>query len=36
MTKGGSSHVTYAAPAWWAIEQLKLQYRYADFDRHTF
>ena len=26
MPKGASSHVTYATPAWWAIEQLKLQY----------
>jgi len=36
VAKGGSSHVTYATPAWWAIEQLKLRYRYADFNHETF
>ena len=36
MAKGGSSHVTYATPAWWAIEQLRLQYPYADFNREAF
>ena len=36
LAKGGSSHVTYATPAWWVIEQLRLQYPHADFDRDTF
>ncbi|EIW74718.1 hypothetical protein CONPUDRAFT_170052 [Coniophora puteana RWD-64-598 SS2] len=36
MPKGGSNHVTYATPAWWAIEQLKLKYPHADFDRTAF
>ncbi|ETW75104.1 hypothetical protein HETIRDRAFT_481777 [Heterobasidion irregulare TC 32-1] len=36
MPKGGSNHVTYATPAWWAIEQLKLKYPHADFNRLTF
>ncbi|KAK0219891.1 hypothetical protein IW262DRAFT_1448391 [Armillaria fumosa] len=36
MVKGGSSHATYATPAWWAIEQLRLQYPYADFNREAF
>lgn len=26
-------HVTYATPAWWAIEQLKVKYPHADFNR---
>lgn len=34
--KGGSNHVTYATPAWWAIEQLKLKYPHADFNRIAF
>jgi hypothetical protein len=25
MPKGASNHITYSTPAWWAIEQLKLQ-----------
>lgn len=29
-------HVTYATPAWWFIEQLKIQYPHADFDRTSF
>ncbi|KAK7689089.1 hypothetical protein QCA50_007780 [Cerrena zonata] len=36
MPKGGANHVTFATPAWWAIEQLKLEYPYADFSRTTF
>ncbi|KAH8992998.1 hypothetical protein EDB92DRAFT_1934676 [Lactarius akahatsu] len=36
MEKGGSSHVTYATPTWWAIDQLKLRYPYADFNRVDF
>jgi hypothetical protein len=36
MAKGGSSHVTYATPAWWALKQLKLRYPYADFYREDF
>ncbi|KAG8742377.1 hypothetical protein FRC10_001599 [Ceratobasidium sp. 414] len=36
MPKGGSNHVTYATPAWWAIEQLKLEYPHADFNRTAF
>lgn len=31
LVKGGSSHVSYATPAWWVLEQLKLQYPHADF-----
>lgn len=36
MLKSGGTHVTYATPAWWAIEQLKLKYPHADFNRTTF
>lgn len=36
MPRGGSNHVTFATPAWWAIEQLKKQYPHADFDRTAF
>ena len=36
MPKGGSNHVTYATPAWWAIEQLKSKYPYADLNRISF
>ncbi|KAK7453937.1 hypothetical protein VKT23_011449 [Stygiomarasmius scandens] len=36
MRKSESNHVTYATPAWWAIEQLKLRYPYADFNREAF
>ncbi|KAI0254466.1 hypothetical protein BJV78DRAFT_1152216 [Lactifluus subvellereus] len=36
MPKGGSNHVTYATPAWWAIEQLKAKYPHADLNRITF
>ena len=36
MPKGLSSHVTYGTPAWWAIEQLKVHYPHADFNRTTF
>jgi hypothetical protein len=36
MPKGGSNHVTYATPAWWAIEQLKPKYLYADCNRIAF
>ena len=35
---GGSwgNYVTYATPAWWAIEQLKAQYPHADFGCDSF
>lgn len=36
ISKGGSSLVTYATPAWWAIEQLKVRYPHADFNRDKF
>ena len=36
MVKGQSCHVTYATPTWWAIEQLRLQYPYADFNYKAF
>ena len=36
MPKGASNHVTYGTPAWWIIEQLKLHYPYADFNRTAF
>jgi len=36
MPKGASSHVTYATPAWWVVEQIKLRYPHADFNRTTF
>ncbi|KAL5530946.1 hypothetical protein ACEPAG_3822 [Sanghuangporus baumii] len=36
IAKGGNSHVTYAFPAWWAVEQLKVQYPHADFNRDRF
>ena len=36
MPKGLSSHVTFGTPAWWAVEQLKKHYPYADFNRTTF
>ncbi|KAF8206174.1 hypothetical protein K438DRAFT_1904946 [Mycena galopus ATCC 62051] len=36
LCKGGTSHVTYATPAWWAIEQLRLRYPHADFNREAF
>jgi len=36
MQKGSDSHITFATPAWWAIEQLKLEYPHADFDHTTF
>ncbi|KAH6919020.1 hypothetical protein BKA70DRAFT_1381645 [Coprinopsis sp. MPI-PUGE-AT-0042] len=32
----GCSHVTFATPAWWVIEQVKLKYPHADFDRTMF
>ncbi|KAG6900346.1 hypothetical protein C0995_003870 [Termitomyces sp. Mi166 len=36
MLKGESNHVTYATPAWWAIEQLIVKYPHADFNRTAF
>jgi hypothetical protein len=33
MPKGASSHVTYATPAWWIIEQIRVKYPNADFFR---
>lgn len=36
MPRGFSSHVTFGTPAWWVIERLKLQYKYADFNREAF
>ena len=34
--QGVSNHVTFATPAWWAIEQIKCKYPNADFNRVTF
>lgn len=31
-----SGHVTFATPAWWAIEKLKDEYPHAVFDRQSF
>ncbi|KAJ7900280.1 hypothetical protein B0H14DRAFT_3080626 [Mycena olivaceomarginata] len=31
MPKGASNHVTYATPAWWILEQIKVHYPHADF-----
>jgi hypothetical protein len=36
MPKGASNHVTYASPAWWVLEQIKLHYPHADFYRTIF
>ncbi|KAL5536327.1 hypothetical protein ACEPAF_148 [Sanghuangporus sanghuang] len=36
LAKGGNSHVSYATPAWWALEQLMAQYPHADFNRESF
>ncbi|KAJ2927242.1 hypothetical protein H1R20_g9853, partial [Candolleomyces eurysporus] len=36
MPKGLSSRVTFATPAWWAIEQIRLKYPNADFNRESF
>ena len=36
MLKDGSNHVTYATPAWWAIEQLMVKYPHADFNGIAF
>jgi hypothetical protein len=36
MRKGDYSHVTFATPAWWVLEQIKTKYPYADFNRTTF
>ncbi|KAH9976275.1 hypothetical protein BGW80DRAFT_1292367 [Lactifluus volemus] len=33
---GRSNHVTYATPAWWIIERIKLHYPHADFNRESF
>ncbi|KAI0748247.1 hypothetical protein C8Q80DRAFT_727334 [Daedaleopsis nitida] len=33
---GGDTFVTFATPAWWVIEQLKVKYPHADFDRECF
>ena len=33
---GESNLVTYATPAWWVVEQLKLRYPDAEFDRDRF
>ncbi|PIL26645.1 hypothetical protein GSI_11270 [Ganoderma sinense ZZ0214-1] len=32
LASGGSNRVTYATPARWAVEQLRLQYPHADFE----
>lgn len=32
----GTGHVTFATPAWWIIEKLKVRYPHADFDRQSF
>jgi hypothetical protein len=31
-----TGHVTYATPAWWVIEKLKVKYPHADFNREVF
>ena len=36
MPKGRSNHVSYATPAWWAVEQLMAKYPHADFNRTAF
>jgi hypothetical protein len=36
MRKFDGNHVTFATPAWWAIEQIMTEYPYADFDRTAF
>jgi hypothetical protein len=36
MVKGGNNHVTYAFPAWWAVEQVKVQYQHPDFNHDHF
>jgi hypothetical protein len=36
MPKGRSNHVTYATPAWWIIERIKLHYPHADFNGESF
>ena len=36
MPRGFSSHVTFGTPAFWAIQQLKTKYKYADFVREAF
>lgn len=33
MPKGTSSHVTFATPAWWAVEKIQEHYPHADFYR---
>ncbi|KAI0048404.1 hypothetical protein FA95DRAFT_1582210 [Auriscalpium vulgare] len=33
---GMGKHITFATPAWWAIEQLKVRYPHADFNRTAF
>ena len=33
MPKGASNHVTFATPAWWAVEKIKEHYPHADFYR---
>ncbi|KAJ6463332.1 hypothetical protein C8R45DRAFT_1220189 [Mycena sanguinolenta] len=36
MPRGISDHVTFATPAWWALEQIKIKYPFADFNRTKF
>jgi hypothetical protein len=36
MPKGLSSHITYATPAWYIVEQLKAKYPQANFNQKTF
>ena len=36
MLKGTTSHVTFATPAWWAVEKLKDRYPHADFNCQSF
>jgi len=33
MPKGMSNHVTYATPAWWIVQQIRVKYPHADFFR---
>jgi len=36
MPRGLTSHVTFATPAWWAVEKLKDRYPHADFNCQRF
>jgi len=36
MSRGFHNHVTYGTPLWWAIQQIKVQYPYAEFYEITY